>query len=72
MKSFDATLRREFPTAHWFESLRDTHERMEVWRRKYNESRPHWALQDRTPEDFARVTAENHLCEPLSIAANSP
>jgi len=72
VESFNATLRRECLNAHWFESLREAHDRIEAWRREYNESRPHRALQDRTPEEFARAHAENHLCEPLITAGNSP
>lgn len=43
-----------------------------TWRREYNESRPHRALQDRTPEEFAMAHAENHLCEPTITTGNSP
>ena len=49
-ESFNATLRQECLNAHWFESLREAHDRIEAWRREYNGSRPHRALQDRTPE----------------------
>ena len=72
MESFDATLRRECLNAHWFEALRDAHERIKAWRQEYKDSRPHRALQDRTPEEFARAVVENHLCEPLITAGNSP
>ena len=72
VESFNATLRRECLNAHWVESLREAHDRIEAWRREYNESRPHRALQDRTPEEFARVHAENELCEPLITAGTSP
>jgi putative transposase len=72
VESFNATLRRECLNAHWFESLRDAQERIEAWRREYNESRPHRALQDRTPEEFAKRVAENHLSEPIITAGNSP
>ncbi|OAI46632.1 hypothetical protein AYO43_05950 [Nitrospira sp. SCGC AG-212-E16] len=72
VESFNATLRRECLNAHWFESLHEAKERIEIWRQGYNESRPHRALQDRTPEEFARAHAENHLCEPLITAGNSP
>ena len=72
VESFNATLRRECLNAYWFESLHEAKERIEAWRREYNESRPHRALQDRTPEEFARTHAENHLCEPIITAGNSP
>jgi len=60
VESFNAPLRREGLNAHGFESLRDAQERIEAWRREYHERRPHRALQDRTPEEFARAHAENH------------
>ena len=72
VESFNATLRRECLNAHWFESLHGAKERIETWRREYNESRSHRSLQDRTPEEFARAHAENHLYEPLVTAENSP
>ena len=72
VESFNATLRRECLNAHWFESLHEAKEQIEAWRREYNESRPHRALQDQTPEEFARAHAENDLREPVHTTGNSP
>jgi putative transposase len=72
VESFNATLRRECLNAHWFESLHEAKDRIEVWRREYNESRPHRALQDRTPEEFAKGLAEKQLCGPTITAGHSP
>jgi len=72
VESFNATLRRECLNAHWFESLQEAKERIEAWRWEYNESRPHRALQDRTPEEFGKGVAEKHLSEPLITAGHSP
>ncbi len=72
VESFKATLRRECLNAHWFDSLHDAQERIEVWRREYHESRPHRALQDRTPAEFAKRAAENSLRESLNTAGDSP
>ena len=72
VESFNATLRRECLNVYWFESLDDAKERIAAWRREDNESRLHRALQDRTPEEFAKRVAENHLSEPLITAGNSP
>jgi len=72
VESFNATLRRECLNAHWFESRHDAKARIEAWRREYNESRPHRALRDRTPEEFAKVVAANHLGEPLTNVGDSP
>jgi C7-cyclitol 7-kinase len=51
------TLRAECLDAHWFASPAEAVERIESWRREYNESRPHRALGERTPHEFARQIA---------------
>jgi putative transposase len=38
--------------AHWFLSLEDTKEKIEIWREEYNTFRPHSCLGDMTPEMF--------------------
>jgi hypothetical protein len=53
-------------------AVRDAHDRIEAWRREYNQSRPHRALRDRTPDEFAKAVAENQLREALITAGNSP
>jgi len=72
VESFNGTLRRECLNAHWFQSLSEAQARIEAWRREYNESRPHRALQDQTPEEFAKQPAENPLCEPALTAGHFP
>lgn len=72
VEAFNATLRRECLNVHWFESLHEAQARIEAWRREYNESRPHRALQDRTPAEFAKQAAENPFCEPAHTAGHSP
>jgi transposase InsO family protein len=39
--------------AHWFRNLNDAKDKIEVWRRDYNEARPHRALNYLTPNEFA-------------------
>jgi len=48
IETFNGSLRDECLNVHWFETLDDAKEKIEAWRRDYNESRPHQALQDRT------------------------
>ncbi len=72
VESFNATFRRECLNVHWFESLQEARERIETWRQEYNESRPHRALQDQTPAEFAKRAAENLLRDPVITAGNSP
>ena len=54
VESFNGRLRQECLNAHWFMSLSDAQHRIETWRREYNESRPHSALDWLTPTEFAR------------------
>lgn len=51
---FSRSLRDECLNVHWFESLADAKTIVEAWRRDYNESRPHSALMDLTPAEYAR------------------
>ncbi len=53
VESFNGTFRRECLDAHWFTSLSEAKQVIEAWRREYNESRPHRALGERTPNEFA-------------------
>jgi transposase InsO family protein len=54
LESFNWTLRAECLDAHWFASPTEAVKQIESWRREYNESRPHRALGERTPQEFAR------------------
>jgi putative transposase len=57
VESFNGTLRAECLDAHWFSDLIDARQRIEAWRMEYNASRPHRALGERTPNEFARQIA---------------
>ena len=52
IESFNGKFRDECLNEHWFVSLQDAREKIEAWRRDYNEVRPHSALGNRTPEEF--------------------
>lgn len=54
VESFNGRLRQECLNASWFMSLDDAKGKVEAWRRYYNESRPHSALDWSTPAEFAR------------------
>jgi putative transposase len=54
VESFNGRLRQECLNEHWFMSLTDAQDKIEAWRRFYNEVRPHGALDWRTPIEFAR------------------
>lgn len=41
IEAFTGRLRAECLNAHWFMTLADAREKLECWRRDYNEVRPH-------------------------------
>ena len=53
IEAFNGRLRAECLNASWFLSLADARERLEAWRREYNDERPHGALRNLTPRAFA-------------------
>ena len=44
----------EYLNVHWFESLAEAKAAIEAWRRDYNESRPHMALEYAATAEYAR------------------
>jgi Transposase and inactivated derivatives len=63
IESFNGSLRDECLNINWFLSIEDAKQKLEMWRRDYNEFRPHSSLGNMTPRDFARS---------LSVVANKP
>ena len=55
IESFNGRLRDECLNVSWFHSLADANRKLTVWRRHYNEQRPHSALDDRAPAVFAKL-----------------
>lgn len=49
IEAFNGRLRAECLNAHWFMTLADAREKLECWRRDYNEVRPHGALENKVP-----------------------
>ena len=54
IESFNARFRLECLNEHWFLTLEDAREKIEAWRRDYNEHRPHSSLGNMPPAEFAR------------------
>jgi putative transposase len=52
VESFNGSFRDECLNAHWFLSLEDAAEKIETWRKEYNEYRPHSSLNNLTPMEF--------------------
>jgi len=44
IEAFNGRFRAECLNAHWFLTLADAGEKLEAWRRYYNEERPHSAI----------------------------
>jgi Integrase core domain len=55
IESFNGRLRDEWLNEQVFVSLDDARRKIEAWRQDYNRGRPHSALGNRTPEEFARL-----------------
>ena len=55
IEAFNGRLRQECLNESWFLSLEDAREKVEIWRQEYNSQRPHGALGNLTPVEFARV-----------------
>jgi putative transposase len=65
VESFNGTFRQECLDAHWFTTLGEAKEIIQAWRREYNETRPHRALGEQTPNEFTcQVAASGDLTGP--------
>jgi putative transposase len=72
VESFNGTFRAECLNAHWFGSLTEARQIVETWRAEYNESRPHRALGEKTPHEFANEIAASRNLVGLQTTGNSP
>jgi putative transposase len=53
IEAFNGTFRQEGLNAHWFMRLEDTAEKLETWRRDYNEERPHSTIGNNVPASLS-------------------
>ena len=60
IESFNGSFRDECLNLNWFASIAEAKRHAEAWRRDYNESRPHMALNGLSPAEFAR---QQRTCE---------
>jgi putative transposase len=58
IEAFNSKLRSECLNAHWFLNLQDACEKLEAWRRHYNEERPHSAIGNIPPIMLANSAGE--------------
>lgn len=54
IESFNATLRRECLSQHWFTGVADAQRTLGVWREDYNNRRPHGSLAGVPPAEYRR------------------
>jgi len=52
IESFNGSFRDECLNVNWFLSIEDAREKIESWRRDYNEWRPHSSLDNLTPRQY--------------------
>jgi putative transposase len=69
IESFNGKFRDECLNERWFMSLPEAREKIEVWRRDYNQVRPHSALAYQTPEEFAAQAAARGASPPTPLAS---
>jgi putative transposase len=55
IESFNGRLRQEYLNEHWFLSMEDAQQTVDWWRLDYNTVRPHSALGNLTPCEFAKM-----------------
>ncbi len=67
IESFNGRVRQECLNENWFLSLEDAQEKLDQWRKDYNQNRPHSSLGQLTPNEFAV-----RQCSPTSATPQSP
>ena len=72
IESFNGKLRDECLNVEVFFNLADARRKLYHWRRDYNHHRPHSALDDRTPAEFAATCAAAEGCVPKLASGHIP
>jgi putative transposase len=57
IEAFNGGFRAECLNQHWFLILADARDKMEDWRRDYNEVRPHGAIGNKAPISLMNATS---------------
>lgn len=60
IEAFNGRLRQECLNENWFLSLEDARQKVEAWRQQYNKERPHQALDNLAPLEYAMAAAKVH------------
>lgn len=62
IEAFNGRFRAECLNCHWFMSLEDAAERLEAWRRDYNEERPHSAIGHKVTAELMKSAHDTNPC----------
>ncbi len=68
IESFNAQVRRECLSQHYFSSIIDARVELDAWRDEYNNRRPHGSLGQRTPAQFRAEVDEAEAPEKLALS----
>lgn len=58
IESFNGKFREECLSTHWFKNIYEARELIEAWRSEYNNIRPHSALGNMTPSEYAKILGQ--------------
>jgi putative transposase len=58
MESYNGRMRDELLNQHWWRSVAEARDAVDAYRQDFNDVRPHSALDNRTPSEFARRYTE--------------
>lgn len=72
IESFNGRLRDECLNVHMFFSLEDARQKLQEWQHDYNHVRPHSALADRAPAEFAARCRAGSRALPMGSANDHP
>ncbi|WP_416365316.1 IS3 family transposase [Sphingobium sp. JS3065] len=72
IEAFNSKLRSECVNTHWFLSLEDACEKLDRWRRHYNEERPHSAIGNIPPIMLANPTGDTSPPDPDQAENSRP
>jgi putative transposase len=70
IETFNGSLRDECLNVHWFATIAEAKALIEAWRRHYNESRPHMALGNQTPQEYLLRTSSSGALEGSKAGGN--
>lgn len=72
IESFNAAVRRECLSQHYFSSVIEARDVVSAWRDEYNQRRPHGSLGQRTPTEVGAQALAAMTQKSMSIAIIDP